>query len=371
MAPRADDPMTETIAHHHAATILLHMGDLKRARVHATNTMPPAERARVALRTSWALQINEQVSSAAGEWDTAREFSDRHMALDSLIVEEQLASRALLEYQTGDFGQCQGYIERLDQSRNLRELPRVTDRVDRMWLVDLARIGGAAGHIDVVKAVAESILSSPRISPIFTRAARVALALTAIQEQDAVSSADLYTALEPFRGTLDTDGLISIDRLLGLLAYTMGKLSDATAHFDDSLDFCRKAGFRPELAWAYCDYAALEHARGQEAKALTLLDEALTISTELGMRPVIEKVTSLREEIEAQPAAVPAYPDGLTEREVEVLRLVAAGRTDREIADELFISIRTASTHLRNILNKTDSANRAEAATYASRHGLA
>ena len=178
-------------------------------------------------------------------------------------------------------------------------------------------------------------------------------------------------ALEPFRGTLDTDGLISIDRLLGLLAYTMGKLSDAAAHFDDSLDFCRKAGFQPELAWAYCDYAALEHARGQEAKALTLLDEALTISTELGMRPVIEKVTSLREEIEAQPAAVPAYPDGLTEREVEVLRLVASGRTDREIADELFISIRTASTHLRNILNKTDSANRAEAATYASRHGLA
>ena len=53
-----------------------------------------------------------------------------------------------------------------------------------------------------------------------------------------------------------------------------------------------------------------------------------------------------------------------------MLRLIAAGRTDREIADELFISIRTASTHVRNILNKTVSANRAEAATYAGRHDL-
>ena len=53
-----------------------------------------------------------------------------------------------------------------------------------------------------------------------------------------------------------------------------------------------------------------------------------------------------------------------------MLRLVAAGRTDREIADELFISIRTASTHMRNILNKIDSANRAEATTYASRNDL-
>ena len=64
-------------------------------------------------------------------------------------------------------------------------------------------------------------------------------------------------------------------------------------------------------------------------------------------------------------------PDGLTQREVEVLQLIAAGKTDREIADELFISARTVGYHVSNILNKTTSANRTEAATYASRNGLA
>ena len=71
------------------------------------------------------------------------------------------------------------------------------------------------------------------------------------------------------------------------------------------------------------------------------------------------------------PAKASAYPDGLSQREVEVLRLIAAGRTDREIADELVISSRTVNNHVRSILNKTAVANRTEAAAYATRHGLA
>jgi DNA-binding NarL/FixJ family response regulator len=66
----------------------------------------------------------------------------------------------------------------------------------------------------------------------------------------------------------------------------------------------------------------------------------------------------------------PAYPDGLTEREVEVLRLVALGKSNREIAEELFISLNTVGHHVSNILNKTGAANRAGVATYAARHGL-
>ena len=50
--------------------------------------------------------------------------------------------------------------------------------------------------------------------------------------------------------------------------------------------------------------------------------------------------------------------------------LIAQGKTDREIAQELTISVRTVTTHVGNILNKTGSANRAEAASFATRHGL-
>ena len=198
----------------------------------------------------------------------------------------------------------------------------------------------------------------------------MALALIAIQEGDDALSAELYTTLAPFRGTLDTDGLISLDRLLGLLAHTMGKLDDAAAHFEDALAFCRRGGYRPELAWACHDYAALRQAQGEREKALELLDESLAISTELGMRPLMERATALREQAESVPAKAPAYPDGLTEREVEVLRLIAAGRTDREIAESLFISFRTVGNHVGNILNKTTTTNRTEAAAYAARQGL-
>jgi DNA-binding CsgD family transcriptional regulator len=65
------------------------------------------------------------------------------------------------------------------------------------------------------------------------------------------------------------------------------------------------------------------------------------------------------------------YPVGLTAREVEVLRLVARGLTSSEIAQELQISEKTVSHHLTHIFNKTSSENRAAAAAFAIRHGLA
>jgi non-specific serine/threonine protein kinase len=61
---------------------------------------------------------------------------------------------------------------------------------------------------------------------------------------------------------------------------------------------------------------------------------------------------------------------GLTPREVEVLRLLAAGRTDREIAEALYVGLRTAQTHVSRILGKLGAASRAEAAAWAVRHGL-
>jgi DNA-binding NarL/FixJ family response regulator len=104
--------------------------------------------------------------------------------------------------------------------------------------------------------------------------------------------------------------------------------------------------------------------------ATSLLDEALSISTELGMMPLIGRVTERLERLHSRPQSIPAYPDGLTQREVEVLRLIAAGKTDREIAEDLFIGVRTVSTHVGNILSKTNAANRTEAASYANQQGL-
>ncbi len=92
--------------------------------------------------------------------------------------------------------------------------------------------------------------------------------------------------------------LLVFDRLLGLLAQTMGSLGLAAEHFEEALIFCRKAGYRPELAWSCCDYADMlleRNDEGDRVKAMSLLDESLGISSELGMRPLMERVLSRRE----------------------------------------------------------------------------
>jgi HD-GYP domain-containing protein (c-di-GMP phosphodiesterase class II) len=66
----------------------------------------------------------------------------------------------------------------------------------------------------------------------------------------------------------------------------------------------------------------------------------------------------------------PVRPAGLTEREVEVLRLLAAGLSNREIARRLVISPKTASHHVEHIYAKTGTSNRALASLFAANHGL-
>ena len=85
----------------------------------------------------------------------------------------------------------------------------------------------------------------------------------------------------------------------------------------------------------------------------------------------MKRVTERLEQIQAQPSKASAYPDGLTQREVEVLALVAAGKSNADIAQVLVISPNTVIRHVSNILAKTGSANRTEAARYATQHGLA
>ena len=65
-----------------------------------------------------------------------------------------------------------------------------------------------------------------------------------------------------------------------------------------------------------------------------------------------------------------AHPDGLTDREIEVLRLVAAGRTNKEIADALVLSVRTVERHITNVYAKIGARGRADAAAYTLTHGL-
>jgi NarL family two-component system response regulator LiaR len=73
----------------------------------------------------------------------------------------------------------------------------------------------------------------------------------------------------------------------------------------------------------------------------------------------------------SQPSDLPLAADPLTEREVEVIRLLAQGLSNEEIGERLFIARRTVRTHVSNILGKLHLANRTQAALYALREGIA
>jgi DNA-binding NarL/FixJ family response regulator len=64
------------------------------------------------------------------------------------------------------------------------------------------------------------------------------------------------------------------------------------------------------------------------------------------------------------------WPAELTDREVEVLRLIARGRSNREVADRLFISAKTVGRHVENLYRKIGVSSRAAAAVFAMEHGL-
>jgi DNA-binding CsgD family transcriptional regulator len=226
-------------------------------------------------------------------------------------------------------------------------------------------------RLDVAAEVARAALSSPFSNPIYVLWPRAGLALLAVVRGDVAAAAEQYEILEPHRGSMAETSCF--DHLLGLLSHTVGNLDRATVHFEDALAFCRKAGYRPELAWSLFDYADMLLSRnspGDQQKANTLLDESLAITKELGMRPLLERVVLRQQKAKSQSARAPAYPDGLSQREVEVLRLIGAGKSNPEVAEGLFISINTVTRHLTNIFTKTGTVNRAEAAVYAARHGL-
>nr|WP_276320730.1 LuxR family transcriptional regulator [Phytoactinopolyspora endophytica] len=94
------------------------------------------------------------------------------------------------------------------------------------------------------------------------------------------------------------------------------------------------------------------------------LDAARRVFEQLGAIPALEQVKELMGH------ATPPTVGGLTPREVEVLRLVATGATNREIADTLVISDKTVARHMSNIFTKLDLSSRAAATAYAYEHDL-
>jgi DNA-binding NarL/FixJ family response regulator len=152
----------------------------------------------------------------------------------------------------------------------------------------------------------------------------------------------------------------SADRYLARIAALGGDHAAAERHFTAALEMDRRMGAVVHVTETLARYASFAASRGCIEEGRRLAEEARGIAARIGQARVVDLLDSL----------LTTGPDGLTDREVEVLRLLAAGLSNRAIGERLYISTNTAANHVRSILVKTGAANRTQAAMYAADHEL-
>jgi DNA-binding CsgD family transcriptional regulator len=216
-----------------------------------------------------------------------------------------------------------------------------------------------------------------------TRAALAAVGRLLAERADPVSRSQLLpAAIEVLveAGELDQAGTLTgeLDRvaagfgcaaLRAGAAYAAGHVQLATGDPAGALPYLRKSsqawqalGCPYEIARCQVLLGRALRGLGDEDSAVAELKAAVATFDTLGAKP---------RRREAQQLLRPALPGGLSAREAEVLRLVASGRSNIQIAQALVLSEKTVARHLSNIFTKIDVTSRTAAAAYAFEHGLA
>jgi DNA-binding CsgD family transcriptional regulator len=239
------------------------------------------------------------------------------------VALQRLAATVLLD--TGDLGQARQWLEANDR-----------------WLAwSGAVLGVAENHL----LWARYELATGHLTAAVTRAQRA-----------------LESATTPRQPLV----LIAVHRLLADLDISAGRPDAATQQLERALRLADAIGTPYERALTLLSLADLRVSTGDLAGATAPLQDATSILMALDARPALIQAR----ELAARSADRTRYPMGLTEREVEVLRLVAAGQSNRDIGLALGITTRTAERHVSNVYLKIDAGGRAEATAFAIRHGL-
>ncbi len=285
-----------------------------------------------------------QLHLLRGEWEEAERAALQVVAdLDAMRVE--YAAEAW-------------YV--IAESRRLRGDPGATDAYDEAHargrnpqpgraLLRLAEGDAAGAATSVHSAVAAAGADPLRRAPLC--AAAVEITVAAGRVDDAAAAA---AELEETASTYATSGLGAVAAAArGAVLLAQGRAEDALPVLRDACRRWHVLGAAYDAAGACLRLAEAYRALGDEESAAA--EASLADAT-------FERLGAHRPSREA--------PDGLTERECEVLALVADGRSNREIGEALYISDRTVGRHLTNIFHKIGATSRTQAARYAIDHGM-
>ena len=240
----------------------------------------------------------------------------------------------------------------------------------------LARSDALAGDLASMRAVLapawreeDFLLSDDQLWSAVVAASRAEAdaAITGSRTDEAAAHlGELQVAADRFRryGALGEvwplDLAAQLDRFHGRDARSAGRAA---------LEGWERIGHVPDVATTHLSLAEQEAVHGDREAARRHLAAGRAIAEDLAARPMLARADALAEGY-ALTSRERRTDDVLTEREVEVLRLVAEGMTNGQIGATLFVSPKTASVHVSHILAKLGAANRTEAAATARRHGL-
>jgi ATP/maltotriose-dependent transcriptional regulator MalT len=340
-----------------------------------------------------------------GRWDEAAEILERALRLFA-----QRVYRTYLWRLVGDIAVARGDLATaaesvaairtaLDDTRYLDQYHLPLVRLETELLLAQGRPAGALSAVEDALDRFD-VLQSPRYTwPLLIAGARACAATTARDDALLTKATALCERLRTVAGKLTAEGLAQQAHQLTFAAEAaravralaaaepgeLPQLADNPA-WDEAVQAWGAAGEPYPLAVTLLRSAEAALGAGDRDGGTTRLRRAAELAQRLGAGPLSDEVALLARRAritlgqpgeDADPQAAPGrvghapIPEperlGLTPRELDVLRLVAAGRSNRGIADELFISVKTAGVHVSNILGKLGVTSRGEAAATAHR----
>jgi len=329
------------------------------------------------LRYRWQLPLAHATRALlAGRFGQAEELIEQGLAAG-----RRAGDQAVGNYYTGVIATLRFMQGRLCELAELSRDAAARFPAMVVFRAALAAMLAEAGRADEAQAEVERLAAGdlaavPR-DPAWSYCL-ASLALACYHLGDAGTASQLHPRLEPYADRNIVTGRVGAICLgpaayfLGLLDLTLDLPERALHHFAQAAALAGRMQARPMVAMSREGRArallALDRP-GDRQQATALLDEVAATAQALGIRGLGERAARLRAATTAPRA--PAWPAGLTGREVEVLRLIAAGRSNRAIAQALFISPNTVLHHVSSIFAKLGVANRAQAAASAIRLGLA
>ncbi len=396
--------------------LLLNQGDYEQAERRCAESVALYRELGDTVGIAWPLHHLALVALDQGEYTRAHSLFEECLtrfseAGDKIGRAYSLCHLALLYNEQGEYEKACSFAEDgLKLFRGLEHGHGISEALFCLVKVLIVSQGGKAvvhGLLEECLALARETGDELRMTDALHVAARgalsqgdVATARSFIEESLAFSKAKGYRA-----------GIIGSLAVFGQVAAAKGDYAQAQAFYEESLTLAREMGFKRLIPANLEGLAAVFAAQGEPMRAARLWGAAEALREAMGMPlPPIEKPgyersvaaariqlggqiftaiwaegrTMIPEEVLAarepvklpQPVpgeplsmlpakSSPSYPGGLTAREVEVLRLVAQGLTDAQIAEQLMLSPRTVSWHLSTIYNKIQVSSRSAATRYA------